>query len=97
MSLAPYRRLLRLPGVLPLGMGYGQAALVAGSLTVGMAFGAPWRGRRVDRLGLRRALVPSVVIEAEVWIVAQFLGYEALLGAAFVAGVFLVPVFSVVR
>ena len=29
--------------------------------TVGSAFGAPWRGRAVDRLGLRRALIPSLV------------------------------------
>ena len=81
----------------PLGKGYAQAGLVAASMTVGMAIGAPWRGRRVDVLGVRRALLPSVVVEAAVWVVAPFLGYEALLVAAFVAGVFLVPVFSVVR
>lgn len=81
----------------PLGKGYAQAGLVAAAMTVGMAFGAPWRGRRVDATGLRRALVPSVVIEAGVWLVAPFLDYTALIGAAFVAGVFLVPVFSVVR
>lgn len=77
--------------------GYGRAGLVAGSMTVGMAIGAPWRGRRVDRLGLRRALVPSVVIESAVWVLAPRLGYVPLLGAVFVAGLFLVPVFSVVR
>lgn len=123
MSLAPYGRLLRLPGVLPLvlvsfvariphamtgvvltlhvvgplGQGYGRAGLVAAAMTVGVAIGSPWRGRRVDRLGLRRALVPSVVVESAVWLVAPRLGYEALLVAAVVAGAFLVPVFSVVR
>jgi MFS family permease len=81
----------------PLGKGYAQAGLVAAAMTVGMAIGAPWRGRRVDARGVRRALLPSVIIEAAVWVVAPFLGYEALIGAAFVAGVFLVPVFSVVR
>ena len=81
----------------PLGRGYGQAGLVAAALTVGMAIGGPWRGRRVDVIGLRRALIPSVVVEASVWTVAPFLGFGALVGAAFVAGVFLVPVYSVVR
>lgn len=123
MSLAPYGRLLRLPGVLPLvlvsfvariphamtgvvltlhvvgplGLGYARAGLVAAAMTVGVAIGSPWRGRRVDRLGLRRALLPSVLVESAVWLVAPRLGYEALLVAAVVAGVFLVPVFSVVR
>lgn len=123
MSLAPYGRLLRLPGVLPLVLvafvariphamtgvvltlhvvgplhrGYGEAGLVAGAMTVGTAIGAPWRGRRVDRLGLRRALVPSVLVESAVWLVAPRLDYAALLVAAVVAGLFLVPVFSVVR
>lgn len=81
----------------PLGKGYGQAGIVVGAMTVGMAIGGPWRGRRVDVRGLRRALVPSVVIEASVWTVAPFLGFVPLVAAAFVAGVFLVPVFSVVR
>lgn len=123
MSLAPYGRLLRLPGVLPLvlvafvariphamtgvvltlhvvgplGLGYARAGLVAAAMTVGVAIGSPWRGRRVDRLGLRRALLPSVLVESAVWLVAPRLGYEALLVAAVIAGVFLVPVFSVVR
>jgi MFS family permease len=123
VSLAPYARLLRLPGVLPLvlvafvariphamtgvvltlhvvgplGLGYAKAGLVAAAMTVGVAIGSPWRGRRVDRLGLRRALLPSVLVESAVWLIAPRLGYEALLGAAVVAGVFLVPVFSVVR
>lgn len=123
MSLAPYGRLLRLPGVLPLvlvafvariphamtgvvltlhvvgplGLGYARAGVVAAAMTLGVAIGSPWRGRRVDRLGLRRALLPSVVVESAVWIIAPRLGYEALVVAAVVAGAFLVPVFSVVR
>ena len=80
-----------------LGKGYAQAGIVAAALTIGMAVGGPWRGRRVDSIGLRRALVPSVVIEASVWTGAPFLGYRALVAAAFVAGLFLVPVFPVVR
>lgn len=81
----------------PLSQGYGQAGIVVAAATLGMAIGAPWRGRLVDRVGLRRALLPSVLIEAVVWTAAPFLGFEALVGAAAVAGLFQVPVFSVVR
>ncbi|WP_407342465.1 MFS transporter [Pengzhenrongella phosphoraccumulans] len=81
----------------PLGRGYGAAGIVAAAATIGMAIGAPWRGRLVDRLGLRRALLPSVLIEATIWTAAPFLSFEALVGAAALAGLFMVPVFSVVR
>lgn len=88
---------LTLHVVTALDRGYAQAGLVAGAMTVGMAVGAPWRGRLVDRLGLRRAIAPSIVIESAVWVVAPHLSYEALVVAAVVAGLFLVPVFSVTR
>jgi len=88
---------LTLHVVTTLDRGYGQAGVVAGASTVGIAIGAPWRGRLVDRLGLRRAIAPSVVVESAVWLLAPHLGFRALLVAAFVAGVFLVPVFSVAR
>jgi MFS family permease len=88
---------LTLHVVATLDRGWGEAGVVAAAMTIGAAIGAPWRGRRVDSLGLRRALVPSVVVESAVWVLAPFLGYGALVVAAFVAGLFLVPVFSVVR
>ncbi|WP_246117343.1 MFS transporter [Cellulomonas composti] len=88
---------LTLHVVQSLGKGYGQAGVVAGAMTIGMAIGAPWRGRLVDRLGLRRAIAPSVLVESAVWLMAPHLGYHALVGAAFVGGLFLVPVFSVTR
>jgi len=88
---------LTLHVVTTLDRGYGQAGVVSGALTVGMAIGSPWRGRLVDRFGLRRAIAPSVLVESAVWIAAPHLGYGPLVGAAFVAGLFLVPVFSVTR
>jgi len=88
---------LTLHVVTALDRGYGQAGFVAGASTVGVAIGAPWRGRLVDRVGLRRAVAPSVVVESAVWVLAPHLGYHALVVAAFVAGLFLVPVFSVAR
>ncbi|MDM7856222.1 MFS transporter [Cellulomonas alba] len=88
---------LTLHVVSTLGHGYGQAGVVSGALTVGMAIGSPWRGRLVDRFGLRRAIAPSVLVESAVWLAAPHLAYWPLVGAAFVAGLFLVPVFSVTR
>ena len=88
---------LTLHVVTSLGLGYAAAGLVATSSTVGMALGAPWRGRAVDRLGLRRALVPSIVAEALVWGTAPFVGYHLLLAVAFVGGVLGLPVFTVAR
>ena len=88
---------LTLHVVVTMDLGYARAGAVAAAMTVGMAVGGPWRGRRVDRLGLRRALLPSVIIEAAVWATAPFLSYGALLAAGVVAGLFMVPVFSVVR
>jgi MFS family permease len=123
MSIAPYRSILALPGVLRLlgfavlarvphaassvvitlyvvlglGRGYGAAGLVAAVSTIGTAIGSPWRGRAVDRVGLRRALIPSVLVEGGVWTSIPFLGYRELLLAAFVGGLLSVPIFTVVR
>jgi MFS family permease len=80
-----------------LGLGYGAAGLVAAVWTVGAALGSPWRGRAVDRVGLRRALVPSVVVETAVWAAMPFLDYGPLLAASFVGGLLSVPIFTVVR
>lgn len=123
MPLAPYGRVLALPGVrrltllgvlarLPhttmalvltlhvtqvLGLGYATAGLVVAALTVGMALGAPWRGRAVDRLGLRRALVPSVVAELVLWSLMPWLALPWLFVAVAAAGALGLPVFTVVR
>ena len=89
--------MLTLHVVTTLGLGYAAAGLVATAATVGMAIGAPWRGRAVDRLGLRRALVPSIVAEAVVWGSAPFVGYRLLLVVAFAGGVLGLPIFTVAR
>lgn len=88
---------LTLHVVTTLHRGYGEAGLVTAVMTVGMAVGSPWRGRLVDRLGLRRAVAPSVAVASVVWFVAPHLPYQALLVAVFVGGVYLVPAFSVTR
>lgn len=88
---------LTLHVVTALGRGYAQAGLVTAVSTIGMAIGGPWRGRLVDRLGLRRAVWPSVVVQCVIWFAAPHLPYGALLGAVFVAGVYTVPAFAVSR
>ncbi len=76
---------------------YAEAGFVATAFTLGAALGAPWRGRRVDQAGLRRALVASIVFETGCLAAAAYSSYWALLPLAFVAGVFTLPSFSVIR
>ncbi len=89
--------LLTLHVVQTLDRGYAEAGAVAAVVTIGIAVGAPWRGRRIDTVGLRRALVPSVLAEAAIWSVAPHLPYAWLLVAALVGGLFTLPAFSVIR
>ncbi|MFE9960491.1 MFS transporter [Micromonospora sp. NPDC005299] len=83
--------------VLDLGRGYFAAGLVGAAMTVGSALGAPLLGRLVDRRGLRPMLLLTTAISALFWGTAPVLPYPVLLGAAFVAGLLALPVFSVVR
>lgn len=80
-----------------LGRSYGAAGLLSAVATVTLAISGPWRGRRLDRVGLRRALAPSIVVLSACWAVAPFVGYWPLLGFAAVAGLFVIPSFSIVR
>lgn len=80
-----------------LGRSYGAAGLLVGVATVAATISGPWRGRRLDRVGLRAAVLPSLVILAACWSVAPFVGYWALFVLAFVANLFIVPSFSIVR
>ncbi|MGR0162067.1 MFS transporter [Paenarthrobacter nitroguajacolicus] len=89
--------LLTLHIVLTLGQGYAAAGAAAAIMTIGIALGAPWRGRRVDTVGLRKALIPSVVSETVIWSIVPHVSYEWLLPLVFVGGLFTLPIFSVVR
>jgi len=89
--------LLTLHIVLTLGQGYAAAGAAAAVMTIGIALGAPWRGRRVDMVGLRKALIPSVVSETVIWSIVPHVSYEWLLPLVFVGGLFTLPIFSVVR
>lgn len=89
--------ILTLHVVQDLDRNYGAAGLVVAATTLGMAVGAPWRGRLVDKVGLRRALLPSIVGEALLWPLAAFVPFVWLLPVAFAAGTLNLPIFSVVR
>lgn len=89
--------LLTLHIVLTLGQGYAAAGAAAAVMTIGIAVGAPWRGRRVDTAGLRKALIPSVISETLIWSIVPHVSYEWILPLVFVGGLFTLPIFSVVR
>jgi MFS family permease len=76
---------------------YTQAGLVEMVLCIALAVSGPWRGRRLDRVGLRAAVAPSLVVLAITWSIAPWVGYWALLGFVGLAGLFVVPSFSIVR
>ncbi|HEX8972051.1 MFS transporter [Oryzihumus sp.] len=77
--------------------GYAEAGVVSALATVCIAVSGPWRGRLLDRIGLRRTVAPSIVVTALVWSVAPFVGYLPLLLLAVPAGLFVTPTFSILR
>jgi MFS family permease len=88
---------LTLHVVTHLGGSYGAAGLVVAVETVALSASAPWRGRRLDRVGLRAAVAPSVVVLTACWSVAPFVPYWPLFVLVGIAGLFTVPTFSIVR
>lgn len=83
--------------VLDLHMSYAAAGAVAAALTAGMALGGVLLGRLVDRRGPRTVLLVTVVLQAAFWLSVPSLPYGILLGAAFAAGLLMVPAQSVTR
>lgn len=89
--------LLLLHLVTNLDQSWVSAGLVTALMTIGIAIGAPWRGARVDMWGLRRALIPSVIVETAVWCTVPHVPLVWIYPLAFIGGLFALPVFSVVR
>ncbi|MFW6599121.1 MFS transporter [Propionibacteriaceae bacterium Y2011] len=89
--------LLVLHVVQSLGMSYAAAGAVSATYTVALAISGPWRGRILDRYGLRRTVLPCVVVGAACWAVAPWVGYVPLLLLVGLAGLFLVPTFGIIR
>ena len=76
---------------------YMRAGIASAVFTIGIAIGAPWRGRIVDREGLRRAIVPSIIVTLVLWVAAPWMSYPLLLGGCLVMGIFIIPIFPIVR
>ena len=80
-----------------LGGTYKEAGVVAAASTIGAGIGAPWRGRLIDRLGMRRAIIPSIVAVGVLYPLAAQSTFVWLIPLAFGMGLFLIPIFSIVR
>ena len=89
--------ILTLHVVTSLGRSYGEAGLVTAASTIAVAISGPWRGRLLDRIGLRRTVGPSLVVQVVCWSVAPWVSYAPLVALAALAGLFVVPTFSILR
>lgn len=89
--------LLTVHVVTTLGRSYAAAGVLAAAATVAVAVSGPWRGRLLDRFGLRRVVGPSVAVALACWSIAPFVGYGLLLTLAVLAGLFVIPTFSITR
>ncbi len=89
--------LLTVHVVTTLGRSYAAAGVLTAVATVAIAVSGPWRGRLLDRHGLRRVVAPSIGVAAVCWSVAPFVSYWPLLVLALVAGLFIIPTFSITR
>ncbi|MDV3221683.1 MFS transporter, partial [Intrasporangium sp.] len=67
--------ILTLHVVASLGHTYGQAGLVTAASTIAIAISGPWRGRLLDRHGLRRTVGPSIVVQVVCWSIAPWVDY----------------------
>lgn len=83
--------------VLGLDMSYAAAGGVAAASTAGMALGGQLLGRMIDRRGPRTVLLVTVIVQAVFWLSVPILPYGILLGAAFAAGLLMVPAQLVTR
>src|SRR5262249_61991748 len=61
---------------------YGEAGLVTAVAFACVTISGPWRGRLLDRLGLRRVVLPSVRVLGEGWAVAPVAGSRHPFGRA---------------
>ena len=80
-----------------LGRSYGEAGAVTAVATLAIAISGPWRGRILDRIGLRRTVAPSIIVQLVCWSIAPWVGFLPLLLLAGIGGLFVVPSFSILR
>ena len=80
-----------------LGQSYADAGALSAVFTIAVALASPLRGRLLDTLGLRRTLLPSLVLLPVGFLAAPFLGYWALMGVMAGVGLLAVPWFVLTR
>ncbi|WP_328969544.1 MFS transporter [Streptomyces sp. NBC_00239] len=88
---------LALQVTLGLDRGLGSAGLVTGAWMLGAMTGSPFLGRAMDRYGMRPVLLVSATAQGLFWATAAALPHPALVGAALLSGLLLVPGSTVVR
>jgi len=89
--------LLTVHVVSTLGRSYAAAGVLASVATLAVAISGPWRGRLLDRIGLRRVVLPSTAVALVCWSIAPWVDYLPLLVLAGIAGLFVIPSFSIIR
>ena len=77
--------------VTALGRSYTAAGVAAMVSTAAIGLGAPWRGRLLDRFGLRAVVAPAILVQLLVGAAIPFLPYVPLLAALAVSGLFVIP------
>lgn len=76
---------------------YSAAGVIAAVFTVAATISSPWRGHLLDTLGLRRTMLPSLVVVSLCVAVAPVLSYWWLLVVMIPFGLMSFPTFSVLR
>jgi len=76
---------------------YAAAGLVEMVYSLALSISSPWRGRLLDRIGLRATVGPSLVAMTIAWSIAPWVGFWPLVTLVAVGGLFMVPSFSIVR
>jgi len=76
---------------------YVAAGAIETVYSLALAISGPWRGRRLDRVGLRASLVPSLVMMTLCWSIAPWVGYWPLMVLVAIGGLFMMPSFTIVR
>jgi predicted MFS family arabinose efflux permease len=89
--------LLTIHTVTTLGGSYAAAGVLVAVVTAATALSGPFRGRLLDRFGLRRVVPPLLLVTATCWTIAPWVGYGALLGLALVASLFVIPSMPIIR
>lgn len=80
-----------------LGHNYAMAGLLVTAETAAAAISGPWRGRRLDQIGLRASVLPSIVVMGIAWALAPWVSYWPLVALASIGALMMLPTFAIVR